>query len=173
MLDIGKYVILLMMAFTVIYAAIHGINIYSAFIEGIKKGIESVWGIFPTLFALFISVAALRASGFIDFLTNIIKPFTDFIHFPSELVGFALLRPVSGSGSLAVAADIFSACGADSFVGRAASVMMGSSETTFYTVSVYFAATGIKNIRYTLKCALIADLISTTVSIIVCAFYFG
>lgn len=173
MFDIGKYIIPIMMLLTIVYASAKKINIYSIFLDGVKKGILSVWEIFPTLFAIFIAVAAIRASGFIDLITKILRPITEFLHFPSELVGFAILRPVSGSGSLAVAADIFSFCGADSFVGRAASVMMGSSETTFYTVSVYFAATGIKDIRHALKCALAADLISTFVSVAVCALYFG
>ena len=148
------------------------VDVYSAFASGVRGGVGSVWSIFPALFALFLAVGAFRASGLADFVAKALSPVTDFLHFPSELVPFAVLRPVSGSGSLALAADIFASSGPDSFVGRAVSVMMGSSETTFYTIAVYFGATHTKNIRHTLKCALIADVLSMAVSLIVCYWYY-
>ncbi len=154
-----------------VYAGFKKTDMYSAFTHGIKAGLESVIGIFPALFALFISVGVFRASGLLDVLTDLLSPVTDFLKFPKELVPFALLRPVSGSGSLAFASDIFSRFGPDSFAGRAVSVMMGSTETTFYVSAVYFGATGTKNIRHTIKCALLADIFSMAVSIIVCRFY--
>ena len=129
-------------------------------------------GIFPTLFSLFIAVSVFRASGLVDFLTKSLLPICSALHFPPELLPFAILRPISGSGSLAMASDIFNTYGPDSFVGRCASVMMGSTETTFYTVAVYFGATGTKNIRHTLKCALLADIFSMIISLVVCSRYF-
>ena len=95
-----------------------------------------------------------------------------FLHFPKDLLPFSILRPVSGSGSLVFAQDIFERFGPDSFEGRAVSIMMGSTETTFYTASVYFATSGTKNIRHTIKCALIADVFSMAISILVTRLYY-
>lgn len=147
-------------------------NAHSAFTEGVITGAKSVASIFPSLFALFIAVSVFRASGLTDFLTDLLSPVCRFFHFPSELLPFAILRPISGSGSLAMASDIFSVYGPDSQIGRIASVMMGSTETTFYTIAVYFGASGTKNIRHALKCALLADLFSMIMSTIVCKWYF-
>lgn len=172
MADIGSYAVPVMMLAIILYAAFKKTDVYGAFTQGVKDGVRSVWSIFPALFALFISIGAFRSSGLVDLIANLVSPVTDILHFPSELVPFALLRPVSGSGSLAFASDIFSVYGADSFAGRAVSVMMGSTETTFYTTAVYFGASGTKNIRHTLKCALAADLVSMAVSVIVCRLYY-
>ena len=131
-----------------------------------------MFGVFPSLFAIFIAISVFRASGLVEFLTNLLSPVCSALNFPSELLPFALLRPVSGSGSLAMASDIFTSYGADSFAGRCASVMMGSTETTFYTIAVYFGASGTKNIRHTLKCALLADAFGMIMSVIVCRWYF-
>lgn len=170
--DIGNLIVPLMMFFIIEFAVIRKTDLYSAFTEGTVLGAKSVLSIFPALFALFISVGALRASGLLDLLTSFISPLANKIHFPSELVPFAILRPVSGSGSLAFAEDIFSRFGPDSPEGRLVSVMMGSTETTFYTIAVYFAASGTKNIRHTLKCALCADVFSMVVSTVVCNLYY-
>ena len=172
MADISALIIPTIIMGILMYALFKKVNVYSAFVTGVKDGVKSVWSIFPALFALFIAVGAFRASGLADFLASLLSPVTDFFHFPSELLPFALLRPVSGSGSLALASDIFSRFGPDSFVGRTVSVMMGSTETTFYTVAVYFGATGTKNIRHTLKCALIADVFSMAISLMVCYWYY-
>ena len=98
---------------------------------------------------------------------------TDFLHFPPEIVPFALMRPMSGGGSLALATDLFHQHGTDSLIGRAVSVMMGSTETTFYTLAVYFGAVAVKNTRYTVKCALLADIAGILLSVWVCRFVFG
>lgn len=172
MADIGSFVVPAMILGIMIHALCHRVDVYSAFTSGLKDGVQSVFAIFPALFALFIAIGALRASGLVELVVAWISPLADFVHFPSELVPFALLRPVSGSGSLAFASDIFANYGPDSFAGRAVSVMMGSTETTFYTTAVYFAATGTKDIRHTLKCALIADCVSMAVSVAVCRFYY-
>ncbi len=170
--DIGMLIIPFMILAIISWGALKKINVYSAFTDGVTKGVKSVASIFPALFALFVAVSVFRASGLVDFVVGFLSPVCDFLHFPSELLPFALLRPVSGSGSLAMASDIFSSFGPDSEVGRIASVMMGSTETTFYTVAVYFGASGTKNIRHALKCALLADLFSMIMSIIVCKWYF-
>jgi spore maturation protein B len=155
-----------------LWAHFKGINVYLDFTQGVVDGIKSVYSVFPSLFALFIAVSVFRASGLVGFISNLLSPICEFLHFPSELLPFALLRPVSGSGSLAMASDIFSEFGTDSFAGRCASVMMASTETTLYTIAVYFGASGTKNIRYSLKCGLLADLLSAILSVLVCSWYF-
>lgn len=170
--DIGSVLIPFMICAIVAYAFFHRCNVYSAFTEGIADGGRSLFSIFPSIFALFIAVSVFRASGLVDFVVKLLSPICSFLHFPADLLPFAVLRPVSGSGSLAMASDIFQKFGPDSFEGRLASVMMGSTETTFYTVAVYFGASGTKNIRHSLKCALAADVFSMAVSLVVCLWYF-
>ena len=172
MADIGAFVVPLMIFTVISYGFIKRINVYSSFTEGAVQGVKSVYSVFPSLFALFIAISVFRASGLVDFISGLLSPLCKFLHFPSPLLPFALLRPISGSGSLAMAADIFTEYGTDSFVGRAASVMMASTETTFYTIAVYFGASGTKNIRHSLKCALLADVFSMIMSILVCTWYF-
>lgn len=172
MADLGMFIVPLMICIILGWGAFKRKNVFSDFTEGVINGTKSVASVFPSLFALFIAVSVFRASGLVDYLTWLLSPICNLLHFPSELLPFALLRPVSGSGSLAMASDIFSTYGPDSFVGRVASVMMGSTETTFYTVAVYFGASGTKNIRHTLKCALAADIFSMVTSIAVCSIYF-
>ena len=172
MAKLGSLIIPAMICAILIYGFSKRINVYSAFTNGVTDGAKSVIGIFPSIFALFIAVSVFRASGLVDFISKLLYPLCKLVKFPAELLPFALLRPVSGSGSLAMASDIFSSYGPDSFIGRVASVMMGSTETTFYTVAVYFGASGTKNIRYSLKCALMADIFSMIMSVLVCSRYF-
>lgn len=172
MAKLGSHVIPAIICFIVLYGSFKKTNVYSAFTEGVVMGAKSVAGIFPALFALFIAISVFRASGLVDFLTGLLSPVCSIVKFPSQLLPFALLRPISGSGSLAMASDIFATYGPDSFAGKVASVMMGSTETTFYTVAVYFGAVGTKNIRHTLKCALLADVFSMVMSVWVCSWYF-
>jgi len=154
----------------------HGIykksDVYSTFSAGAKDGLKTTVNILPNLIGLLVAVKMLSASGALEMAEKVISPIAEFLHFPTTLVPFALLRPVSGSGSLAMATDLFSKHGTDSFVGRAVSVMMGSSETTFYTVAVYFGAVKAKNVRHTLLCALFADIICAFVSVMVCRVMF-
>ena len=143
------------------------VPVFDCFLAGAKGGIETSVSILPALVGLMTSVAMLRASGAIDIASGILAPLLDLLSFPKELVPLALMRPVSGSGSLAIVNDLITAFGADSLIGRCASVMMGSTETTFYTIAIYFGSVGIKNIKYTLKAALLADLAGMLVSVYV------
>jgi len=172
MTQIGALCVPLMICVIILWAHLKGVNVFQAFTEGVVGGIKSVYSVFPALFALFIAVSVFRASGLVDFISNLLSPICEFFHFPPELLPFAILRPVSGSGSLAMASDIFSNLGTDSFAGRCASVMMASTETTLYTITVYFGASSTKNIRHSLKCGLLADLMSVILSVLVCSWYF-
>lgn len=140
------------------YGLLKNINVYDSFVEGAKTGLENMFKIIAPLIGLMVGISMIRASGALDLLAKVLKPITDVIGMPSDVLPLALLRPVSGSGSIAIVNDIFKNFGPDSLPGKIASVMMGSTETTFYTVAVYFGAVGIKNIRHTVKAALLADL---------------
>lgn len=147
-------------------AVIKKAPVFDLFTKGAKEGVSTSLNILPALLGLIVAVSMLRASGFFEILSNIISPLTEFIGFPSQLVPMAVIRPISGSASLATLQDILNTNGADSFAGRCASVMMGSSETTFYTLAVYFGSVGITKTRYTLKAALIADFATIILSIL-------
>ncbi len=147
-----------MIAGIVAYGLAKRINVYDSFVDGAKNGMENMLQIVAPLVGLMVGISMLRASGALDILAWVLKPVTEFLHMPSEVLPLALLRPVSGSGSIAIVNDIFSVYGPDSVAGKIASVMMGSTETTFYTVAVYFGAVGIKNLRHTVKSALLADM---------------
>ena len=140
--------------------------VFDLFTEGAKDGLTTSIRILPSLVGLLVAVSMLRSSGFFDAVAELLAPFLDKIGFPKELVPMALVRPVSGSASLALVRDILNTYGPDSFVGRCASVMMGSTETTFYTLAVYFGYVKITNTRYTIKAALLADLTGMIFSVI-------
>lgn len=148
------------------------IKVYDVFVEGAKEGINTVLRIIPPLVGLMVAVGVFRASGALDLLVYAAKPVTELLKIPSECVPLVFLRPISGSASLALVSDIFKANGPDSFVGRVASTLMGSTETIFYTLTVYFGSVGIKNIRYTLIAALAADFAGVIASVWICSLVF-
>ena len=134
------------------------VDVYGALLEGGRQGLELVKTILPALVLLLTAVERLRASGAMEALTRLLTPAAELIGIPPETLPLVLIRPLSGSAALAVGADLMAACGPDSTVGRTAAIMLGSTETTFYTISVYFAAAGIKRTRWAVPAALIADL---------------
>ncbi len=152
----------------VIYAFLEKIKVFEVFLSGAKDGIDVVISIFPTLIGLFLAVGALRSSGILDFIVNLISPLLNKVNFPTEIMPLALIRPISGSSSIAVATNIMKTFGVDSQIGMMAAVIMGSTETTVYTIAVYTASVGIKNTRFVLWAALIADFVGIVTSIVVC-----
>ncbi len=155
----------------VIYGLAEKIKIFDVFLEGAKEGIDIVVSIFPTLIGLFVAIGALRSSGVLDFVISIISPFLNKVNFPTEIMPLALIRPISGSSSMAVATDIMKTYGVDSRLGFMAAVIMGATETTFYTIAVYSASVGIKNTRFVLVASLIADFVGILVSVFFCKCY--
>ena len=152
----------------VVYGVVEKIKIFDVFLEGAKDGIEIVMSIFPTLIGLFVAIGALRSSGILDFIISIVSPILNKISFPTEIMPLALIRPISGSSAIAVATDIMKNYGVDSKFGLMAAVIMGSTETTFYTIAVYTASVGIKKTRFVLVASLIADFVGIFVSVLVC-----
>ena len=142
----------------VLYAAAKRVDIFKTFVKGARENLIVAWEILPSLTALCLAVGMLRSSGAAELISNLLEPLKRLIGLPAECVPLALMRPVSGSGALSMLEELLSSHGPDSFVGRVASVLMGSTETTFYTVAVYFGATKIKRTRQTLPSALLGDL---------------
>lgn len=149
------------------------VRVYDAFAEGAADGIRTMVRILPPLVGIMTAVGVFRASGALDFVVWLLKPAASLLGVPAEAMPLALLRPVSGSASLALVSDIVHQYGPDSYIGRVVSTMMGSTETIFYTLAVYYGSAGIKNIRYTLAAALIADAVSVIASAWICALVFG
>lgn len=133
-------------------------DVYSALLLGGKEGLKLLFSIAPALVMLLTAVHMLRASGAMELLSRWLAPVTEFIGIPAETLPLVLIRPFSGSAALAVGADLMQTYGVDSTIGRTAAVMLGSTETTFYTISVYFGSVGIKKTRYAIPAALVADL---------------
>lgn len=152
----------------VLYGLIERKKVFDVFLDGAKEGLEIVLSIFPTLIGLFVAIGALRSSGIIDAIVNISSPVLNLINFPSEIMPLALLRPISGSASIAVATDIMKNYGVDSKIGIIASTIMGATETTLYTIAVYSSSVRIKKTKFVLLAALIADVVGMAVSVIVC-----
>ena len=135
-----------------------GADVYDALLEGGRRGLELVKTILPAMVMLLTAVELLRASGALEALNRLLTPAAAWLGIPPETLPLVLVRPLSGSAALAVGADLMATHGPDSLVGRTAAIMLGSTETTFYTISVYFAAAGVKKTRYAIPAALIADL---------------
>lgn len=132
-------------------------NAYDLLLSGGKEGLKLLFSIVPALVLLLTAVTMLRASGAVEIISSFCAPVFDFFGIPPETAILVLIRPISGSAALAVGTDLMTIYGVDSPIGRTAAVMLGSTETTFYTISVYFGATGIKKTRYCVPAALIAD----------------
>ena len=160
------FIILLIVA----YGLIEKKKVFDVFLDGAKEGLSIVLSIFPTLVGLFVAIGALRSSGIIDLIVNFLSPVLEIIKFPSEIMPLALLRPISGSSSIAIATDILKNYGVDSNLGMIASTIMGSTETTLYTIAVYTSCVKIKKTRFVLVASLIADFVGILVSVAVCRF---
>ena len=152
----------------IIYGLKEKNKVFDTFLEGAKEGIETTFSIFPTLIGLFVAIGALRNSGVLDLIINVVNPILSVIHFPSELMPLAMLRPISGSSSIAIATDIMKNCGVDSNIGMMASTIMGSTETTLYTIAIYTSCVKIKKTRFILIAALAADIVGILTSVVVC-----
>lgn len=155
------------------YGLSKNVKLYDEFVKGAKEGITTTIKVIPPLVGLLVAIGVFRASGALDLLIYAVRPVTDMLKIPTGVLPLMFMRPISGSASQAITFDILKNFGPDSFVGRVASTMMGSSETIFYTLAVYFGFIGIKNIRYTLKVALIAEFVTVICSVWVNAFIFG
>lgn len=149
----------LIIAFTAVFAMCRRVELYSALTDGMASGLKTAVRIFPAVAAMLTAVYMLRACGALDALTALAAPVLSRLGIPEQTAPLMLIRPLSGTGALAFASEIMNAFGPDSETGRIAAVMLGSTETTFYVISVYFGAVGIKKSRYAVPAALAADLV--------------
>lgn len=171
----SPWIIPSLFAAIVIYGAIKKINVYFSFVEGAKEGFNIAVKIIPYLVAILGAIGLLRASGALDAFTSFVGKYTTSLGLPAEAIPMALMRPLSGSGSFGVLTEIFQnpSLGPDSYVGYLVSTMMGSTETTFYVLAVYFGAVQIKRLRYAIPAALCADLAGIIASVVAVQFFLG
>ena len=144
------------------------VKVYEKFVEGAKEGFNVGVKIIPYLVAMLVAIAMLRASGALDLITALVKPVTDLIGMPPEVLPMALMRPLSGSGSLGVMTELMHNYGVDSLIGFISSTMFGSTETTFYVVAVYFGAVNISKTRYAVPAGLLADAAGLITAVLIC-----
>jgi len=166
----------LIMPFLVIvvigYAFFKKVNIYDSFIKGAKEGVDMTFNLFPYLLAMIFGINIIVKSNAINDFLLLLKPVFDFLKVPLEIIPMAIMRPISGTATLALMNDIFTQYGVDSFLGRLASTIQGSTDTTIYILTLYFGFVGIKKIRYAMWVGLLADLVGVIASIIVVNIFF-
>ena len=158
-MDVTALLIPLLLAAVAAWGVRRKVDVYTALTDGAAEGLRVVLRICPNLIALLSAVYMLRASGALDFFTTLLAPVLTAIGIPPETAPLLLIRPLSGSGALAAGSELMAAYGVDSTVGRTAAVLLGCTETTFYTIAVYFGAAGVRKIRYTIPAALTADFV--------------
>lgn len=168
-----NFIIPFILLFILIFGQMKRVKVYDAFIEGAKEGMTITLRIFPYVVAMLLAVSMIRASGGLELIFFIMKPITRIFKIPEEILPLIIMKPLSGSGSLGILADILKRVGPDSLAGIIASTIMSSTETIFYTITVYFGSIGVKNIRHTLVAALIADLAGIIAAIAICNKFFG
>jgi len=151
---------------------IRGIKVYDVFIEGAREGFDVAVKIIPFLVGILVAIGMFRGSGAMELLTSSLRPLASATGFPAELVPLAILRSLTGSGSLAFTTDLIKTSGADSLIARTAATMYGSTETTFYVLAVYFGAVGVRRTRHAVPAALIGDIVAAIAAVAVCAWMF-
>lgn len=156
-----------------IHGALKGVKVYESFVEGAKEGFQIAIRIIPYLVAILVAVGMLRGAGAIDIMAKWLGPVLDKIGFPVEILPVAIMRPLSGSGTLGIVTEMVQTHGPDSFLGRLAATAYGSTETTFYVLAVYFGAVGIKKARHAVLSGLAADAVAMIMAIIVCRLAFS
>lgn len=167
---ISLFFIPALLTIIIVYGLYKRAPVYDYFIEGAKDGIKTAIEILPFIIAIFIGIEALVSSGAMNFLENLLSPIFNFFGIPEELTSLILLRPVSGSGALVLVEKVVQEYGPDTFIGRSASVMVGSCETIFYVLAVYFGATSVKKIRHALPAGIIGYIVGIFASLLACRY---
>jgi spore maturation protein SpmA/spore maturation protein SpmB len=156
-----------------LYAALRRIPVYEEFVEGGKEGFQVILRILPYIVGMLVATGMFRAAGGMDLIKEVLQPVTDLLHFPSELVPLAVIRPFSGTASLPLLQDLVKSAGPDSLLALTAGTLYGCSETTFYVIAVYFGSVGIRKTRHAIPAGLVADIIGPVASVIICRAVFG
>ena len=161
-----KSIIPIIIGSVVLYGMFKGVKVYECFVEGAKDGIKICIKIFPYLLAMLVAVSVFRESKAMDYFIKIAQPIVSLIGLPPELVPLAMVKPLSGSGAMGIFAETLKTYGPDSYIGLVASIMMGSTETIFYTITVYYGAANIKKVRHTIFAAVFADITAIIMAVI-------
>jgi spore maturation protein B len=165
---ISLWAIPVLLVFIPLIGIIRKVKVYDVFVDGAKEGFDVAVKIIPFLVGMLVAIGMFRGSGAMDLLTNALRPLLASINFPPEVFPLAVLRTLTGSGSLAITTDLIKTFGPDSFLGRTAATMYGSSETTFYVLAVYFGAVQVKRTRHAVPAALIGDVVAAIATVAVC-----
>lgn len=144
------------------------IKVFDVFLDGAQDGLKTVIGLIPTLIGIIFSIEILNSSEIIELITNFFKPILEYFNFPSEILPLALIRPISGSAAIGVATELMKTYGVDSYIGNIASVIMGSTETTLYTIAIYTGGLKVKKSKHLLIAALSADIAGILASVVFC-----
>ena len=171
--QVGAAALPVIVGLIVLFGFFKGVDVFDSFLAGAKEGLHISMNLLPTLIGLIMAVTMVRASGLLDLLCALAEPLTQAVGVSPELAPLAVLRPISGSGAMVLFNDILATYGPDSFIGRVASVMEGSTETTFYTIAVYYGATKVHRTRHTLPSALSADLAGIIMSAVAVRMFLG
>lgn len=170
--QVSIWIIPFLVGLILVSGTVKNVPTYETFVEGAKEGVQMAFSIVPYLVGMLVAITVFRASGAMEFFISLLRPLLEFVGIPPEIVPLALIRPLSGTGSLGMLSDLIATYGPDSFIGRLASTIQGSTDTTFYVITVYFGAVGIKKMSDTLKVGLLSDLIGIIASIVIVSFVF-
>jgi spore maturation protein B len=162
-----------LIGYILLYGTFKQVQTYESFVEGGKEGIKIAVSIIPFLVGMLVAISVFRASGALEAMVKWFRPVMKSIGIPAEIIPLIIIRPISGTAALGMTSDLISVYGPDSFIGRLASVLQGSTDTTFYVLTVYFGAVGIKKMGDALKVGLLADVVGIIAAIVVVAFFFG
>ena len=170
---VSAWAIPVLVVVVVAYAAWKRVPVFETFVEGGKEGFAIAVDLIPYMVAILVGLGIFRESGAFDLLAKLLNPLTRLLGLPGEVLPLAIMRPISGNGALAIAAETMQRYGPDSLLGLIACTMQGSTDTTFYILTVYFGSVGVRNVRYSLKTGLLADITGFLVSVYVCKLVFG
>lgn len=170
---ISLWFIPLLIGFILLYGTLKKVPTYESFVEGGKEGIKMAVSIIPFLVGMMVAISVFRASGALDLMVDLIRPGLAMIGVPAEIVPLAIIRPISGTAALGITSDLIGVYGPDSYIGRLAATLQGSTDTTFYVLTVYFGAVGIKKMGDALKVGLMADAVAIATAIIVVTIMFS
>jgi len=170
---VSAWAIPVLLVFIPLYSAYRKVPVYESFVEGAKDGFQTAVSIMPSLVGMMVAISVFRMSGAMDLLVNAVKPVLDWAGIPGEVLPLAILRPITGAGSLAFTTDLMKHFGPDSLIGRIASTVQGSTDTTLYVITVYFGAVGIRKAGYAIKVGLISDATGFLASVAICYLVFG
>lgn len=169
---LSNLMIPLLVLFILIYGMMKKVNVYDEFLDGASESFDMIFKIFPCFLAMILGVNIFLKSGALNILLSFIKPLFELIEIPIQIFPMMIMRPISGSTTLAILNTIFGDYGPDSFIGRLASIIQGSTDTTFYVITLYFGSIGIKKIKYALWAGLFADLVGIIMSVVIVKSFF-